>query len=61
MATKRARVTASQVIPLLELVWDGKAGGIVYDMPTIDEVGREGGYRFTAEYIDKVLYCLVRP
>lgn len=38
VATKRARVTASQVLPLQKLVWDGKAGGIVFDMPTIDEV-----------------------
>ena len=43
VATKRARVTASKVLPLLELVWDGKAGGVVFDMPTIDEVGRETG------------------
>lgn len=38
MATKRAMVTASRVVPLQKLVWDGQAGGAISDLPTIDEV-----------------------
>ncbi|CAM9831420.1 unnamed protein product [Scytosiphon promiscuus] len=38
VATKRARVTASEVIGLQKLVWDGSAGGATSDMPTIHEV-----------------------
>lgn len=38
MATKRARVTPSRVVPLQKLVWDGEAGGAASDLPTIDEV-----------------------
>lgn len=38
VATKRARVTASKVVRLQKLVWDGSAGGATSDMPTIHEV-----------------------
>lgn len=38
MATKRARVTPTQVVRLQEMVWDGQAGGATSDMPTIHEV-----------------------
>ncbi|CAM9899441.1 unnamed protein product [Pylaiella littoralis] len=38
VATKRARVTASQVIRLQKLVWDGQAGGVTSEMPSIHEV-----------------------
>lgn len=31
-------VTASRVVPLQKLVWDGQAGGLTSDLPTIDEV-----------------------
>ncbi|CAN0361310.1 unnamed protein product, partial [Ectocarpus sp. 12 AP-2014] len=38
VATKRARVTPTQVVRLQEMVWDGQAGGATSDMPTIHEV-----------------------
>ncbi|CAM9185098.1 unnamed protein product [Ascophyllum nodosum] len=38
VATKRAMVTASKVVPLHQLVWDGQHGGVTSDLPTIDEV-----------------------
>lgn len=38
VATKRARVTASEVVQLQKLVWDGSSGGATSDMPTIHEV-----------------------
>jgi len=33
--TKRAYVTPSKVIPLLQLVWDGSNGGIQIDLPSL--------------------------
>eukprot|EP00611_Tribonema_gayanum_P012060 TRINITY_DN2256_c0_g1_i3.p1 TRINITY_DN2256_c0_g1~~TRINITY_DN2256_c0_g1_i3.p1 ORF type:complete len:584 (+),score=192.80 TRINITY_DN2256_c0_g1_i3:139-1752(+) len=37
-ATVRAMVTASRVMPLHQLVWDGAGGGVVEPLPTIHEV-----------------------